>query len=437
MPNLYLAGKDVGVIEKQTRIGAGRWLIVAGGKRHVCEPGKYEIRDAADFPVFDSIAAAVIYAIENNVALSHTSLFKTADRHFCGTTAQGKYTAHQAHDVAETALALCALGKIDGGECGVAELLARMAVAKRMSALMATHTRMDAEAVKLQQFSTPLALGMLMAWIANMGDAPCNVLEPSCGTGMLAAMCRLMSGGQALVHGVEVDQTRFRLVNKSGLLAATYHIKAENLGVVKLPPIDRVVMNPPFSEAEEHIRQALRRLAPGGRLVALCPDGMSRGKQRGDKFIRELYREHTVRATINVAGKEYNKQGTTYPQVLWVVDKVKIPGYSQPPLSGQVWRYEDLPEMLLPVRELLRPQDSLSGNTGLQVCEKTVNLSTQKQKPAVKPAVAGDVFTPYKAVALGGMDAENLVEATSMAVVPKPELVGDELNGLKAVRPGD
>ena len=107
-----------------------------------------------------------------------------------------------------------------------------------------------------------------------------------------------------------------------------------------------VVMNPPFSRAAErmggkmvadegakHIEQALSRLEPGGRLVAIVGDGMkpegavTPGSQRqgtGTAF-RDWWNKigalYDVRAEVGVDRDIYTKYGTSFPTRFLVIDK--------------------------------------------------------------------------------------------------------------------
>jgi hypothetical protein len=56
---------------------------------------------------------------------------------------------------------------------------------EKLSALLPSHTRRSEESDKFQQFSTPLCLGFVAAFAAQL-TADDIVLEPSAGTGLLA-----------------------------------------------------------------------------------------------------------------------------------------------------------------------------------------------------------------------------------------------------------
>jgi phospholipid N-methyltransferase len=123
-----------------------------------------------------------------------------------------------------------------------------------------------------QLFPTPPNLADRMIELADI-RAGQTILEPSAGTGaLLEALQRKpldFMGGLTIVE-----------VNRSlcdALTARGYHpVCADFLECNgELGTFDRVVMNPPFTNAQDikHIEHALAKLKPAGRLVALCANG--------------------------------------------------------------------------------------------------------------------------------------------------------------------
>ncbi|KMO11179.1 hypothetical protein QR79_30220, partial [Methylobacterium indicum] len=152
----------------------------------------------------------------------------------------------------------------------------RLIMTARIAGLLPTQTRRSEESEAFQQFSTPLPLGYVAAHAAMVRPGE-RVLEPSAGTGLLAIHAEFAG---ARLHLNELAPTR------AGLLSALYPA----CGVTQLDAAqihdrldagvsaDVVLMNPPFAAAVEgryrdatatHLRSALSRLAPGGRLVTI------------------------------------------------------------------------------------------------------------------------------------------------------------------------
>jgi len=137
--------------------------------------------------------------------------------------------------------------------------------------------RRDQNQIEFQQFSTPPAEALVVVKAAAIRSGM-TVLEPSAGTGNIAALARLAG---AEVDTNEIDPRRRELLMLLGFDPTAFD--AERLDNL-LPPeksYHAVVMNPPFSATggrvnghrtafgARHIEQALLRLKPGGRLVAV------------------------------------------------------------------------------------------------------------------------------------------------------------------------
>jgi tRNA G10 N-methylase Trm11 len=152
-----------------------------------------------------------------------------------------------------------------------------------LQARMPRQTRRDETQVELQQFSTPPAEALLVVTAAGL-RAGMKVLEPSAGTGNIAVLAR-MAGAD--VDTNEIDERRTSLLSVQGFSPTA--LDAERLD--NLLPTDKyydaIVMNPPFSATggrvrghntafgARHVEQALLRLKPGGRLVAIVGRGMA------------------------------------------------------------------------------------------------------------------------------------------------------------------
>ena len=187
-----------------------------------------------------------------------------------------------------------------------------------------TETRRSEAQIRLQQFSTPLPYAHVAATAAAIrpGDV---VLEPSAGTGALAHMARA-GGGEA---GAERDRPVPRDAAGGGVAAPTRH-DAEHIDDLldRGPCADVVVMNPPFSSsasreadptiALRHAVSAAKRLAPGGRLVAILP--MAACAERQPALWRRLTAVVTPRLHLGLPGIVYRKMGTNVETALLVAD---------------------------------------------------------------------------------------------------------------------
>lgn len=116
-----------------------------------------------------------------------------------------------------------------------------------------------------QYYPTPENLAVEAVGLAEIG-AQHSCLEPSAGLGALADLMPA-----ARTSCVEVSALRCAALKAKGYSAICQDFLRYTGG-----PFERIVMNPPFSEgrALAHVRHAATLLAPGGRLVAIVPEGL-------------------------------------------------------------------------------------------------------------------------------------------------------------------
>jgi len=190
-----------------------------------------------------------------------------------------------------------------------------------------TETRRSEEQMRLQQFSTPLPYAALVGHAAGIrkGDL---VLEPSAGTGNIALMAQL-AGADLLLN--EVDPFRRTLLELVFNQEASDHDgeHIDDLLIDHRTP-DVVIMNPPFSSsvdrsvdkhiAAKHLIGAAKRLAPGGRLVAIMPLGFDPKRDAG--HWKRMCGIVTPRLAITLPGSIYRKLGTNVDTQLIICDKV-------------------------------------------------------------------------------------------------------------------
>ena len=207
---------------------------------------------------------------------------------------------------------------------------ARLSVLAKIAALLPTHTRRSEESQAMQQFSTPLPLGLAALTAAAITPAD-RVLEPSAGTGLLAILAQT-AGAAPILN--ELAGTRADLLASLFPAVAVTRFDAaqidDHLDPAAVPSV--VLMNPPFSAMANvagrvadaglrHVASALARLAPGGRLVAIT--GANVGPELPDwrdAFVR-LQETGTVLFSAAVAGSVYAKHGTSFATRLTVIDK--------------------------------------------------------------------------------------------------------------------
>jgi hypothetical protein len=242
---------------------------------------------------------------------------------FGGGVAAGRWNWKQATDYIEAAMVRVIL---NGGYETIEDF-------GNLQNLVPHHQVRSEEQIQFQQFSTPLPLAWIIAQLAQIKESD-TLLEPSAGTGILvAATINYLNGAfpRKMILN-EISKSRNTLLRQLfPTCGSTYSVDAEYLNDV-LPQAEQptlIVMNPPFSASVgrskrnpdaclKHLRQALLRLQPNGRLVAivahwLCP---------------EKYPEYFVslpaqlQLSLFVSGSHYRYHGTTMDTRILVFDKI-------------------------------------------------------------------------------------------------------------------
>ena len=278
-----------------------------------------------------SAANLLLPQLERGSAIDATTLRSAMESAFEATDASGAWDWKAAYEACEVAsvLLLRKYGKALFRKA--ASPAARLSVLTKIASLMPTHTRRSEESQALQQFSTPLPLG-LAALTAAAITPDDRVLEPSAGTGLLAILAQ--TAGASLILN-ELAETRAELLASLFPANVVTQFDAaqidDHLDPSVVPSV--VLMNPPFSAMAHvvgrvqdagfrHIASALNRLAPGGRLIAIA--GANVGPELPDwrdAFVALQARGRVVFSAA-IAGSVYQKHGTTFPTRLTVIDKL-------------------------------------------------------------------------------------------------------------------
>jgi hypothetical protein len=130
-----------------------------------------------------------------------------------------------------------------------------------------------------------------------------SVLEPSAGLGAIANLLP-----ECYLDVCEKNPERAEHLIASGLCFQAYDFMEYRQG-----DYDRIVMNPPFEQRQDadHILHAFDLLAPGGRLVSICSEGLFFGQDEKAKKFREWldkygYDENLPNGTFKSSGTEVN-----------------------------------------------------------------------------------------------------------------------------------
>jgi predicted RNA methylase len=345
---------------------------------------------------------------------------------FRGSDAEGAWDWKTAYDACEAAQVLFlrkfgpAMRSRGGSSAALLGMLAKIA------SHLPSHTRRSEESQSLQQFSTPITLGVAASTAAAITPSDL-VLEPSAGTGLLAIFAEL-AGGSLILN--ELAATRADLLRQlfPGV-AVTRHDAAhihDHLDAGVRPTI--VLMNPPFSVAAHvdgrvadaalrHISSALARLIEGGRLVAITGASFSPDNPTWrDAFIRLQERGRVV-FTAAADGRVYARHGTTVDTRLTVIDRVPAddPGIfpDSPGVASGPATLLDWVTRLVPARPAVAVQSTgpirapMGGRTSVP---RSVRLTVQQNTPVAVAEPTG-VELDYEVIDWTPAEAGRITEA--------------------------
>ena len=251
--------------------------------------------------------------------LRSSSLSKIMRNTFGGSDVSGAWSWRMAYDMMQAAAVQTLFLYANGSGA--------LGAAKNLAMRLLTETRRSEQQIRLQQFSTPLPYAALAARAAAIRTGE-TALEPSAGTGSLAGFAK-QAGAKLFLN--EVDPFRQRLLDVMFDAQASGH-DAEHIDdlLTSTTAPSVVVMNPPFASsvdrsrdkhiAAKHLIGAAKRLAPGGRLVAIMPMGFT--PERDAAHWTRAMSLLTPRLALTIPGHVYRKLGTSVDTQLMVFDKV-------------------------------------------------------------------------------------------------------------------
>lgn len=266
--------------------------------------------------------------------MSNQQLIDIASKAFGGTIGEGKFNIKDAYDAMELGInyAILELGTNPSTADTVQDVLDDLDSLFDILSLIPTQRNRTDEQIEFQQFSTPPTLAYLVNWLADIHDGD-SVLEPSAGVGGLAVFTK-NADAELILN--ELNPRRAMLLQHP-FDCQVFRENAEHINDVLAPKIkdrpNRIIMNPPFSatagrvskhdsrNAAKHVEQALQLLDDGGRLVAILGEGMSENSQKFADWWRHIKKKYNVRAVISIDGDNYKKFGTTFGNIIAVIDK--------------------------------------------------------------------------------------------------------------------
>ncbi|MGA0543604.1 strawberry notch-like NTP hydrolase domain-containing protein [Neotabrizicola sp. VNH66] len=183
------------------------------------------------------------------------------------------------------------------------------------------------------EFSTPLPMGLAALAAAQITPRDL-VLEPSAGTGLLAILAEIAGGSLALNELADIRADLLRLLFPGRPVTRFDAAQIDDHLYAGVRP-SVILMNPPFSAVANvdartteatarHLRSALARLVPGGRLVTITGASFAPDTPTGaDTFARLTETAHLV-FTGAVSGAAFAKHGTSFETRISVFDKCRV-----------------------------------------------------------------------------------------------------------------
>ncbi|MDG1169990.1 MAG: strawberry notch family protein, partial [Sulfitobacter sp.] len=292
----------------------------------------------ASIPSPDTAAAiiAVAEALQPDLAqgfqIDGLRLRREMEHALGGSDATGAWDWKLAYEACEVALVLFlrkfgrALLARSGSPTALLPILAKV------SNLLPTHTRRSEEMERFQQFSTPLPMGLAALTAAQISTRDL-VLEPSAGTGLLAILAMIAGGSLALNELAQTRADLLRLLFPESPVTCFDAAQIDDYLDAHLRP-SVILMNPPFSAlanvngrttmaTARHIRSALARLAPGGRLVAITGASFAPDVPAWVETFASLTESAHLVFTGAVSGAAFAKHGTSFETRISVFDKCR------------------------------------------------------------------------------------------------------------------
>ena len=303
-----------------------------------------------------------------------------------------------------------------------------LAMVERIAALEPTHTHRSEHQVAFDQFSTPLPLACAAFLAADVRPTD-TILEPSAGTGVLAALPAAVLDDPAQLFLNELSPVRHALLAAIYPDAAVTKHNAEHIRD-RLPTVrpDVVLMNPPFAARPtvgkrrkhvdlKHLKSAYAALAPCGRLVAVTgANCIPESTAWRDAFGSGAGAPRILFA-VRVPRQVYQRRGTGVETRLFVLERAPAAPPDRYPALDPFAMVEDAAELVrrladLPPRLTLDPEP------------KELDIETVSRDGGERSSANGSTWSPWSSVSFRVPGASEhptpLVESAAMADIAPP-----------------
>ena len=168
------------------------------------------VTPGSDAAAIFSVGQALLPHLERGERIDAAILREAMERAFAASDSSGAWSWKDAYEACEAAsvLFLRKYGRALFRKNPSAS--ARLAALTKIAGLLPSHTRRSEQSQALQQFSTPVPLGLAALVAAAITPADV-VLEPSAGTGLLAILAEI-AGGRLILNELAENARRSALL---------------------------------------------------------------------------------------------------------------------------------------------------------------------------------------------------------------------------------
>ena len=307
-------------------------------------------------------ATSLAEHLANNQRLTTNSLRDAMTDAFGALDADGAWVWKDAYDAAEAATLLYLFNRSTPIPHTPHE---RLAWYQDLEQRELTHSKRSETQIKLQQYSTPLPYAALAAHALGLTTDD-RLLEPSAGTGVLAAVARayLHPDLAGRLYLNEIGSTRAALLGQlfPEIQVTSYNAEDIHQYLPQAKPT-AVLMNPPFSASPartkiyhradlRHVRSAFATLPPGGRLVTITAETCWPASTEWQALFHNSEPKARVLFTAALDGNVYKKRGTTFDNRLTVIEKDDEP---TAPIKRS-YKFNSLNDLLTALLDTLPPR---------------------------------------------------------------------------------
>jgi DNA repair protein RadC len=311
-----------------------------------------------------------------------------------------------------------------------------------------TLSHRTSQSIMLQQYSTPAPIGFLACVFVNADNPHVSLFEPSAGNGLLT-ICA--DPDNTTVN--EIDEVRNGNLRSQGFKQVMKQDATEPFAGYK-KTFDAVITNPPFGKLDRSIKfdnypigvldhlmaiRALDTMKDNGKAAIIIgghTEWDSKGRIQAGKnllFFNYLYSHYHVKDVINIDGKLYSRQGTSFNVRLILIDgrKQEIKG-AAPVLdkehSKKIKAFNDLYE---------RVMDAMDNRNTLELEAEALSLELELYggfegvNKFVKHIYRPDQCTDLNDVKIALQEARNLLKFYHSKNTKAPASLYKRLHGLE------